>query len=101
LQTASRVLFQLFIMVTILLERLNTVNSLATYIAGTGQNVTKLRLFLCYRGVSVLPWNALLSQIFEDRKLARRVPGADDRRRGEENYRLSIIDEITDHGGRF
>jgi len=33
--------------------------------------------------VSVLPWNALLSQIFEDRKLARRVPGADDRRRGE------------------
>jgi len=31
----------------------------------------------------VLPWNALLSQIFEDRKLARRVPGADDRRRGE------------------
>jgi len=46
-------------------------------------NATKLRLFLCYRGVSVLPWNALLSQIFEDRKSARRVPGADDRRRGE------------------
>jgi len=50
---------------------------------GTVKNAAKIRFFLIKGGVSVLPWNALLSQIFEDRKLARRVPGADDRRRGE------------------
>ncbi len=49
----------------------------------TEWNVTKLRLFLCYRGVSVLPCNALLSQIFEDRKSAKWVLGAEERRRDE------------------